>query len=301
VCVDVDAAPDLLPQASGLDVLDEERRRTVFLAQRPVQELEHRQTRVEADDVDELEWPHGVIESELERLVDVPRARHPLLEHEERLVADHRVDTGGDEAGRLAHDDGLLAHAPGDLPGEAQRVLGRLQPAHDLHQLHLGYRVEEVHPHDPLRPARGRRDLGHGKGRGVGGEHDRFGARLVQTGEHLELQIDPLWDRLDDEAGLRDRLLQIRLEPQALVGGVGFAGGELSAGAALVEVGADLSPRVFEGLGGDVVEEGAVAAGGSRVGDAPTHEPGADDGDGLDPHVVRCRMVARQASVPRAR
>jgi hypothetical protein len=69
----------------------------------------------------------------------------------------------------------------------------------------MGYRIEEVHPYDPLRPARGGGDLGHG------------------------------------------------------------------AGAALVEVGADLSPGAVEGLGGDVVEEGAVAAAGGRVGDAPAH------------------------------
>ena len=75
------------------------------------------------------------------------------------------------------------------------------------------------------------------------------------------------------------------------MGRVRVAGGELAARAAFVEVRADLAPRAVERLGRYVVEDGAVPSRGGRVGDAAAHEPGPDDGDGLDPHVVLRRSV----------
>src|SRR5262245_26574763 len=109
-CVIVDAAPDLAAQASGLDVLDEERGRAVLLAERTVQIFEDAETRVQTHQIDHLEWSHGMIEAELQCLVDIARRRDACLEHVERFVSDERVDARRDEARRLAHHDGFFAH-----------------------------------------------------------------------------------------------------------------------------------------------------------------------------------------------
>ena len=49
-------------------------------------------------EIDELERPHRVIQTQLQRLVDITGRGDSLLQHVERLVANHRVDPAGDEA-----------------------------------------------------------------------------------------------------------------------------------------------------------------------------------------------------------
>src|SRR5205085_1530757 len=51
---------------------------------------------------------------------------------------------------------------------------------------------------------------------------------------------------------------------------------------------ADGGQRALEGVRGDVVEDRAEAARGGGVGDAPAHDAGADDGDGVDGHAAPC-------------
>src|SRR5262245_53662379 len=63
----VHAAPDLLAQPSRLDVLHEQGRGSVLLAQALLQELHHGQAGVEADQVHELERAHGMVQTQLER------------------------------------------------------------------------------------------------------------------------------------------------------------------------------------------------------------------------------------------
>src|SRR5262245_51570835 len=100
----IDAATDFAPKAPGPDVLHEQRSRPVLLAHAAMQVLEDAQSRVEADEIDELERAHRMIEAKLQRLVDVARRGHALEQHVERLVANRRVHTRRDEAGRLAHE-----------------------------------------------------------------------------------------------------------------------------------------------------------------------------------------------------
>src|SRR5262249_27322993 len=64
--VDVEAAPGLLPQPAGVDVLTQERARTVFrVAEAAVHHLGDEQHRVQPDEVRELERPHGLVGPEL--------------------------------------------------------------------------------------------------------------------------------------------------------------------------------------------------------------------------------------------
>ena len=81
---------------------------------------------------DQFERPHRVVEAELQRLVDVARRRDAFLQHAERLVADAGVDARGDEAGRLADQDGLLAHALRDTLDRLERRRVRVSSARTI-------------------------------------------------------------------------------------------------------------------------------------------------------------------------
>src|SRR3954469_3278417 len=106
----IDPTSDFSAETAGLDVLRQQRAGAVLLPHAAVQVFEDAEPRVEADQIDQLEGAHRMIESQLERLVDVARRGHTLHQHEERFVADARVDPRGDEPRRLADQHGLFTH-----------------------------------------------------------------------------------------------------------------------------------------------------------------------------------------------
>ena len=111
-----------------------------------MQVLEDAEARVEADEIDQLERAHRVVQPELQRLVDVARRGDPFHQHVERLVADAGVDAGGDEAGRLAHEHGLLPHLPRDLLDRLRASSGALSSACTISiSFILWTGIEEVH------------------------------------------------------------------------------------------------------------------------------------------------------------
>ena len=61
----VHSASRFLAEPTRLDVLHHQRRRTEFLAQGFVQVFEDVQARIEADEVDHFERPHGMVQAEL--------------------------------------------------------------------------------------------------------------------------------------------------------------------------------------------------------------------------------------------
>src|SRR5215211_5354183 len=95
ISIVIDAATDLSAEAPRLDVLRNQRTGTVLLAHAAMQVLENAQPSVEADQIDQFEWPHRVIETQLQRLVDVARGGNAFHQHEERFVADARVHSRG--------------------------------------------------------------------------------------------------------------------------------------------------------------------------------------------------------------
>src|SRR5438552_231181 len=78
------------------------------------------ETSVEPYKIDQFERSHGMVEAKLESFVNVCCRSDPLLEHIKRLVADHRIDTAGDEPRRILDDYYLLAHALPDFDGLIQ-------------------------------------------------------------------------------------------------------------------------------------------------------------------------------------
>src|SRR6516164_9022490 len=63
--------PRLAAQPSSFDVLHHQRRWTELLAEALMQIFEDMQTSIQPDQIHHLEWTHRMIQSKLERLVDV--------------------------------------------------------------------------------------------------------------------------------------------------------------------------------------------------------------------------------------
>src|SRR5262245_39526551 len=89
----IDAPSHFLSEPARLDVFDEQRAWPVLLAKRFMEEIENTQARIEADEIDHLEWTHRMIQSKLECLIDISGAGDTLLQHEECFIADNCVDS----------------------------------------------------------------------------------------------------------------------------------------------------------------------------------------------------------------
>src|SRR5262249_9727591 len=104
----VEALAGLLPQLPLGDFPPQELRRPERRAELALEVLGDGQADVQPDEVAELERAHRVAVAELHRLVDVLRARDPLLHHADRLEADEDAETARREPRRIAHHDRLL-------------------------------------------------------------------------------------------------------------------------------------------------------------------------------------------------
>src|ERR1700680_2736683 len=122
----VDAAAGFAPEPPGLHVLREQRAGAVLFTQRLVKIFEDAEAHVETDQVHGFEWAHGVVQAELQGLVNVGRAGDAGFQHMERLVADHGVNSAGDEPRRFAYHHDFLAHPPAHLAAGRQRRFGGL-------------------------------------------------------------------------------------------------------------------------------------------------------------------------------
>src|SRR6185437_11421919 len=151
------AATGFAAEASGLDVLFEKRTRTVFVAERAVQMLKDAEAHVEPHEIDELEWAHGMIETELERFVDVRGGSDTFLKHVKSFVANHGVDAAGDEA------------------------------ANNFEQFHLLYGIEEVQANAIFSAKSDGGHFGDGKRRGVAGENGAGLGEFIKDSENFEL------------------------------------------------------------------------------------------------------------------
>src|SRR3954471_8212558 len=186
----IDSASDFSAETTGLDVLRQQRAGAVLLPHAAVQVFEDAEPRVEADEIDQLEGAHRMIQPELQRLVDVARRGPAFHQHEERLVANARVDPCGDEARRLAHQHGLFPHRARHGFDRLERRRGALERLHDLDQFHAMHRVEEVHPGHARGIAQRAGHLGDAEGGGVRGNDRGRRGQLLDLLKERELQVD---------------------------------------------------------------------------------------------------------------
>jgi len=210
----IKALPALLPEPPGVDhVAQQDTRAVLGVTRLGVQDLHDGQAGVEADEVGQLQGPHGNVGAVLHDGVDRIAVAHARLEAGDGLVDVGHEDAVGEEAGRVGRDGGDLAHALAEGHSGVERLLARLEAADDLDALLDGHGVHEVGGDDAgaVRGVLGilgggGGDPRDGDGRCVGGQDGVLGTYLGQLGEDVELERGDLGDGLDDEVDIAKRI-----------------------------------------------------------------------------------------------
>src|SRR3954469_2817510 len=282
----IDSASDFSAETAGLDVLRQQRTRAVLLPHAAVQVFEDAEPRVEADEIDKLEGAHRMIQPELQRLVDVARRGHAFHQHEERLVANARVDPRGDEARRLADQHGLFPHAAGHGFDRLERGRCALECLDDLDQLHAMHRVEEVHPGHARGVAQRPGHLGDAEGGGV--RRDDCGRRgqLLDLLKEGELQGDLLGRRFDDEVAPGQGVGEARRCGEPAEDRIRIRGGGLAELVPFSHPRVDRGAALLDRSVADVVHPRRVSAGDRRMRDPMPHRPRANYGYVPDLHAL---------------
>src|SRR5436853_1495594 len=83
----VDTLSCFFAEAPRFDVFHEQRAGPVFLAQGLMKKVQYAEARVEAHQIDHFEGAHGMVQTELQRLVDIASARDALLQHVKGFIA----------------------------------------------------------------------------------------------------------------------------------------------------------------------------------------------------------------------
>ena len=138
-----------------------------------------------------------MVGAQLHGLVDVGHGGDASLYQADGLIYHGDQDLVDHETGGLSHFDGLLADLLGQLIDEIEGLLGGVGAADDLHQLHAGHGIEEVHTDDGMLQTVAH--LGDRQRRGVGGEDGLGLAQAVQLIQQLLLGSHVFLDALDDE------------------------------------------------------------------------------------------------------
>ena len=121
------------------------------------------------------------------------------IDEVEALAQDRVQDPVLDEARHLALDDGVVADVPHELDGGVDGRLRRVVAGDDLDHRDQVRRVRPVHADDALGVLQVGRDLGDRDARRVRGEDRVRRDVLLERGEQLLLQLEPLGNRLDHE------------------------------------------------------------------------------------------------------
>src|SRR4029079_13799777 len=88
----VDTSADFFAETPRLNVFDQKGRGPVFFTERLMQKVENIQTRIQTHQVDHLKRTHGMVQSELQRLINIAGAGDAFLQHIESFVPDERID-----------------------------------------------------------------------------------------------------------------------------------------------------------------------------------------------------------------
>ena len=217
---------------------------------------------VEPGEIHRLEGPdRGPARAEPvgERAVDVLEGTDPRVDERVGLAEERVLQAVDDKSGHVEADDhGCLAELLDPALERGEGLARRSVCADDLHDLDELGRVEEVEAREALGMLQVAADLGERERRGVGGE-DRIGrGDLLGAREDRALRLRLLDDRLDDEVGAGECLVEVGRHADGVSGPL--AGG--------IEAG--LAPRVQPDGSARIRE---------HAGDPGTHRAGTDDGD----------------------
>ena len=158
--------------------------------------------------------------------------------------------------------------------GELEHLGSGVDAPDDLHQLHAGHGVEEVHADDGVLQILAH--LGDGQGGGVGGEDDAVFADGVQLLEQGALGLHVLLHALDDQVGLGSggHLLDENVGHQGVLGLLGH----LALLHPLLQGGGQLILVALGRSGAAGVHQGGVSLGREDLGNAAAHGAGTEDG-----------------------
>ena len=199
----IEPAPALAAEQPGVAQLAQQWRVYVTgTAELIVKRLEDGQARVQADQVEQGQRPHGQAESHSGRPVDVLPRGLRRFQQVHRVVEVGHEQRVHDEPGPVSDPHRSLAQ----VTGQQGQCLGDLRRGEDrgdhLDQLHHRGRIEEVQPRHPGRIPRAACDLRDRQGGGIGSQ-DRIGpAGLVQLSEQGPLELDAFRNGLYHQVGV---------------------------------------------------------------------------------------------------
>src|SRR5699024_778176 len=142
----VEADAGLAAQLAGPDHLPQQQRGAVLgIVGLVVQGVHDGQAHVQADQIAQSQGAHGVVGAQLHGGVNALHGGHAGVYQIDALVDHGDQDLVDHEAGGLVNLDGLLADLHGQVPDGVEGLIGGVSAPDDLHQLHDGSGVEEVH------------------------------------------------------------------------------------------------------------------------------------------------------------
>ncbi|GAB6877155.1 hypothetical protein JCM13210_18820 [Thermaerobacter litoralis] len=168
----------------------------------------HRQVHVDADEVHQLERPHGEAGGSHQG-VDGLDPRRPLAQQPEGLAVERPGHPVDHEARGVGAHHGLLAQPAGQVD-PAGHGLGRAEGTGDhFHQPHGRHRVEKVQADEPLRPGDHPGQGRDGQGRGVAGDQGLGADPPAHARQQVLLEPQVFGRRLDHH-GRRSHSAQVR-------------------------------------------------------------------------------------------
>src|SRR6516225_11954052 len=148
--------------------------------------LENLKTHVESHKVDHLKRAHGMVEPQLDGLVDVGSGSNSRFEHVESFIADESVYPGSDKSGRLVHNHGFLLHPVSDGETGSHGFVRGLRRPDDFNKTHLRNGIEEMHADAALTVSDDVREIGDGKRGSIAGKDGLGLCELIEDGEQFE-------------------------------------------------------------------------------------------------------------------
>ncbi len=238
------------------------------------------EARVHADEVAELEGPHAKAAAEAADAIDRLDVRDPFGERAQGLQAERAIAAVHQEPRAVGRADHGLAHrAPGRV-GELKGAIRRADARDHLDELHQRRGVEEVHPHDALRVARGGGDARDRQGGRVGRQDALRRDDLRKSLVELALELGELGRGLDHQLAGREAV-ELFDDLQALRRGLGLLGGQPALRGFLLQPRAHLLGTALQRLSNRVVQQRPRPRAARELRDAGTHRAGTDHADRL--------------------
>src|SRR6516165_11615401 len=172
--------------------------------------LENLKTHVESHKVDHLKRAHGMVEPQLDGLVDVGSGSNSRFEHGESFVADESVYPGSDKSGGLVHNHGFLLHPVSDGDTRSHGLVGGLSRPHDFDKTHLRNGIKEMHADAALTERDDVGEIGDGQRGSIAGKDGLGLGELIEDGEQFELHFKLFGNGFDNQFGVTNGLLDDR-------------------------------------------------------------------------------------------